>query len=172
MSKRGPLPNEVKIETRGNIGDYFQKMRENVPPVLTSLAQATTQRAASDSPGGASGKVGGSLTPEPARPTGPDKWESAIISSDAKLFYWHEFGTGQYKEGGGEKYPITATRPHRMLVFEKEGKVRFIRGKAGAPAVVRHPGVKATKMLRNAIDYMLPRYLQIFEQLGLDVEVL
>jgi len=59
-----------------------------------------------------------------------------------------------------------------MLVFEKEGRVRFIRGKAGAPAVVRHPGVKATRMLRNAIDYMLPRYLQIFEQLGLDVEVL
>jgi len=117
--------------------------------------------------------VGGSLTADPAQPIGPNEWESGIISSDAKLFYWHEFGTGQYKErGGGEKYPITATRSHRMLVFEKEGTVKFIRGKAGSPAVVRHPGVKATKMLSRAIDYMFPRYLQIFEQLGLDVKVI
>jgi len=103
--------------------------------------------------------------------TGPDRWESGIASHRPKLVWWHEFGTGERKEGGGTKYPIVATKPHRMLVFEKEGKVRFIRGTAGGPAVVRHPGVKATRMLRNTIDYMLPRYLQIFDQLGLDVSI-
>lgn len=159
------MPNAVTVEIRGSIKEYFQGIREEAPLILSSFIGASTQQAAEMSPGGSSGRVGGSLSPEPARPTGPNTWEGGIISSDAKLVYWHEFGTGERKEGGGSKYPITATKPHRMLVFEKEGTVKFIKGKAGAPAIVSHPGVFPTRMLRRAITALLPRYVAMFEEL-------
>lgn len=160
-----PLPNVITVEIRGNIKEYFQGIREEIPLILGSFIEASTQQAAEMSPGGSSGGVGGTLSPEPARPTGPNTWEGGIVSSDAKKVYWHEFGTGERKGGGGSKYPITATKPHRMLVFEKEGAVRFIRGKAGGPAIVKHPGVFPTRMLRRAITALLPRYMDMFEEL-------
>jgi len=159
------LPNAVNVEIRGSIKDYFRQVRGQIPQILSSFIEASTRQAAEMAPGGSSGGVGGSLSPEPARPAGPDTWEGGIISSDAKKVYWHEFGTGERKEGGGSKYPIIATKPHRMLVFTKEGTVKFIRGKAGAPATVKHPGVFPTRMLRRAITALLPRYMVMFEQI-------
>lgn len=143
----------------------MQGIREEAPAVLTAFARESKEQAAAMSPGGSEGKVGGSLIDLPAIQTGPDAWESGIASHSPKLVWWHEFGTGERKEYGGDKYPITATKPHRMLVFEKEGKVRFIRGKAGGPAIVRHPGVWPTRMLRRAITALLPHYIVMFEQL-------
>jgi len=158
---------------RGNIKDYFRQVRGQIPQLLTSLAQASTEQAAMMAPGGSSGGVGGTLTAEPCRPTGPNTWEAGILSSDAKKVFWHEFGTGERKEeGGGSKYPIIATKPHRMLVFEKEGTVKFIRGKAGGPAIVRHPGVFPSRMIRRAIAALLPNYIVMFGELGLDIKIL
>jgi len=159
------LPNAVTVEIRGSVKEYFRGIREEIPLILSSFIEASTRQAAEMAPGGSSGGVGGSLSPEPARPTGPNTWEGGIISSDAEKVLWHEFGTGERKEDGGSKYPIIATKPHRMLVFTKEGTVKFIRGKAGAPAIIKHPGVFPTRMLRRAIIALLPRYMIMFEQL-------
>lgn len=161
-----PLPSAVIVEIRGDIEGYFQGIREEIPAILTSLAEATVQATIPKAPG----SLGYGLTVNPAQPTGPDSWESGITSNDAKLFYWHEFGTGIHKEKGAQKeYPITARKPHRMLVFEKEGKVVFVRGKAGGPAIVQHPGVPARGMLRQAIREILPAYMEMFRKLGLKV---
>lgn len=166
------LPNEVITEFRGSIEGYFQGIREEIPAMLTAFTRAVKDGGANKSPGGPEGKVGGSLIDLPATQTGPDRWESGIASHNPKLVWWHEFGTGERKEGGGQKYPITATKPHRMLVFEKEGKVRFIRGKAGGPAVVHHPGVRPSRMIRDSIKEQTPQFLTMLEQIGVRTRIL
>jgi len=162
-------PSAVIVEIRGDIGQYFEGIREEIPAILTSLAEATVQATIPKTPKD-TGSLAYGLTVNPAQPTGPDSWESGITSNDAKKFYWHEFGTGIHKEKAARKeYPITAKKPHRMLVFEKEGKVVFVRGKAGGPAIIQHPGVPARGMLRQAIREVLPAYMEMFRKLGLKV---
>lgn len=163
------MPNEIKLIIRGSIREHMQGIRAEIPSILTPYTRAVKDAAASKSPGGSAGKVGGSLIDIPAMQVGPDTWESGIASYRPKLVFWHEFGTGERKEGGGERYRIVATKPHRMLVFEKEGVTRFIRGKGGAPAVVRHPGVKASRMIRDAMKQHAPTLIQAMVSLGIRV---
>lgn len=162
------MPSEVVVEFRGSIEEYMQGTREEIPPILTSLAQAVVQTAIPKTPHAGRGRIGASLIAIPTRPIGPDIWESAIDSTEANLVRWHEFGTGIHAEKAAKRrIPITATRPHRMLVFEKEGKTRFIRGRAGEPARVMHPGVPARGFLRAAIRQQLPIYMEMFERIGI-----
>jgi len=160
------MPNEVTVTIRGDMGEYFRSMREEIPPILTSLAQATVQATIPKAPG----RLGYTLSADPARPIGHNAWESGIISTDAEKFHWHEFGTGIHKEKGAKaRYPITAKQSHGKLAFVKEGKLRVIKGKGGAPAIVMHPGVPARGMLRQAIREMLPPYMEMFRRLGMRV---
>ena len=153
------------------MGEYFQGIREGIPPILTSLAQATVQATIPKAPG----RLGYTLTAEPSRLTGPDKWESGIISNDAEKFWWHEFGTGLHKEKGEKRaYPIVPTGEYRTskqqipyLKFKKEGKYIMKTSRSGKS--IMHPGVPARGMLRQAIREMLPPYMEMFRRLGMRV---
>lgn len=154
-------PNKVEVEIRGSIDEYFEGIREEIPSVLDSFTQDVVKSAGEKSPGGSSGQIGSSLTADPARPVGPASWESGIISSDAQLVYWHEFGTGERKEEGGSKYPITPHKPPWALRFywAKKGGIVFFKH-------VEHPGVKASRMLRTAIEEKFPTFLQAIVSMG------